>query len=272
MARIVETTELPVGSLVIGTRQVRVRNVGREIDELAQSIAEVGLLEPIVVCPGEAAGTYEIVTGQRRFLAHKQLGKETILASVLDEPVSEVLAKTLSLTENLVRTDLNRQDMVDVCNYLYKRYGTMKAVAEETGLPYHKVRAYVKYERLKPELKNLVDHEGLDINVALRAQDAASATGYSAEDAVKFAKEMAGMSGAQQRKLVKDREANPDMPADELVEEAKSGAKITQILVTLGQVEHQSLQQYASKEGTSQDDAAAILIHDGLLDRGYLGS
>ena len=73
MASIVEFKEISLGDLTIGLGQVRTRDVAKEVDELADSIAQVGLLEPIVVCPAEEKGKYEIITGQRRFLAHQEL-------------------------------------------------------------------------------------------------------------------------------------------------------------------------------------------------------
>jgi ParB family transcriptional regulator, chromosome partitioning protein len=143
MARIKEVKEIPLSDLEIGKGQVRLRDVGKDIDELADSIRKVGLLEPIVVCEGQTPGKFEIITGQRRFLAHHELKKPTILSAILDEKVDEQTAKVLSVTENLVRRDLNSKDLIDACTFLFKRYGSIKAVAEETGLPRDKVSNYV---------------------------------------------------------------------------------------------------------------------------------
>jgi len=248
---------------------VRVRDVGKEIDELAASIRKVGLLEPILVAPGDKDGTYEILTGQRRFLAHQKLGMATIRAAIIPEPVDETTAKIISVTENLVRRDLNNKDLIDACTSLYRKYGSVRHVADETGLPYHKVAQYVKYERLVPELKKLVT-EGIELKVALKAQDAASVTGEcDTDEAVKFAKEMSGMSGAQQEKLVKDRRKDPEASADDIIEDDKSGGKLTQVIVTMGAQLHRSLQSYAKDEGTTQDEAARDLINQGLTSRGY---
>lgn len=270
MPRIIEVKEIPLEDLVIGLGQVRLRDPGKEISELADSIRKVGLLEPIVVCPADKQGKYEIITGQRRFLAHQELKKKTILAAILDGKVDETTAKVLSVTENLVRRDLNSKDLIDACTSLFKKYGSIKAVCEETGLPYPKVSTYVKYDRLQPELRELVDRGEVDIKGALRAQDAASVTGkYLPEEALKLAKEMASMSGAQRAKLAKTREEDPTVPVEQAIEEAKTGAKITQIIVTLGAVELQSLKNYAKDEGSSQDDAARALITEGLSSKGY---
>ena len=270
MAKIVEFKDIPLEDLVIGTSQVRLSDVGKEIDELADSIAKVGLLEPILVAPLESGEKYEIILGQRRFLAHQRLDEKTIKAGILDDRVEEIQAKVLSVTENLVRRNLNRKDLIDVCTYLYKHYASMKEVAEETGLPYQKVREYVKYDRLIPELKGVVDSGEANLKAALRAQDALATEGDpSPQDSVKLAKEMSQMSGAQQENIRKKLRDDSDASVDELVERAKSGEKVMQITVTLGQQIRNSLGQFAKDEGTNVGDAVAQLIESGLSRGGY---
>ena len=130
------------------------------------------------------------------------LGLDTIWAAVLDERVDETLAKVISVTENLVRRDLNRRDLIDSCTYLYRKYGNARAVADETGLPYNDVRKYVKYDRLRPELRELYDEGGVDLSIVLRAQDAAEVMGGDvAVAAVALVEEMKPLTHAQQKKL-----------------------------------------------------------------------
>ena len=83
MAKIVGFKEIALSDLVISKSQVRQRETGKEIDELVDSIQKVGLLEPILVAPAQTPGNFEIILGQRRFLAHQELGKETITAGML---------------------------------------------------------------------------------------------------------------------------------------------------------------------------------------------
>ena len=212
-------------------------------------------------------GKYEIITGQRRFLAHKELAKKTIWAAILDERVDEMTAKVLSVTENLVRRDLHTRDLIDVCTYLYRQYGSMKAVCEETGLAQTKVSQFVKYDQLIPELKKIVDNGQVKLNTALRAQQASQ---MDADEAVQFALEMDPMSGAQQSEIVKKRESDPFRDADDIIEEAKAGGKITQIVVTLTSEVHGALRQYATAQQTNADDAAGILIREGLYSNNLL--
>jgi ParB family transcriptional regulator, chromosome partitioning protein len=271
MAAIKDVKALPLKDLVLGKGQVRLRETKKDVTELADSIRKIGLLEPIVVCPADKPGKYEIITGQRRFMAHQELKLPTILAAILDERVDETTAKVLSISENLVRRDLNRRDLIDACTALYHRYGTLQAVIEETGLPRSKVKDYINYDRLEPKLRSLVDKGEVKLKAALRAQDAAALSGEkNTEEAVKLAKEMSTMSGAQQSKLVKQIEEEPDASVDELIEAAKTGEKITQIVVTLGASAHKGLLNYAKDEGTTLDDAARALIEEGLSDKGLL--
>ena len=215
-------------------------------------------------------GKYELLTGQRRFLAHKRLNKATIAAIVRTDSIDEHRAKGISVTENVMRLDLTRKELVDACTSLYKKYLSVKDVCEATGLPRATVALYVKYDRLVPQLRKLVDDGSVKIKTALRAQDAASVTGATnEEEAVIFAKSMETMSGVQQTKIVKDRASEPDAPADDVIEKAKAGTKVTQVVVTLSATAHSSLQSFAREENQNQDEAAATLIEESLQQKGF---
>lgn len=276
MARVVEYREVPLDQLEIGKGQARQRVSDRGIPDLAESIHKQGLLQPILVAPTGTAGRYEILIGQRRFLAHQhlldagRLDKPEIMAAVLDEHIDEAEAKALSLTENLLREGLSQIDSIDACTYLYKKYGSIAAVAQATGIKADIVSQYVKYPQLSDGLKDLVDHHGVKIETALRAQRIAGrGEDFDEAAAVELAREMSGMSGAQQKKLANTAEEKPDADTSDLIEEAKSGAKITQIVVTLTSGVHGLLQRYASEQGTTQDDAAGTLLEAGLAAAGY---
>ena len=73
------------------------------IDELALSIKENGLIQPITV--RESYTGYELIAGERRYRACKILGHKTISAIVIK--ANEVQAATLALIENVQREDLS---------------------------------------------------------------------------------------------------------------------------------------------------------------------
>ena len=143
MAKIVDYRKIPLDNLTIGKGQIRTF-AGEGLSELADSIDSQGLLQPIVVCPSEKGrDKFEILAGQRRFLAHKELKRTEIPAAVLNERVGELEAKTISITENLMRRKLKNSELIDGITFLYHRYGSVKAVAEKTGFSQSKVREYV---------------------------------------------------------------------------------------------------------------------------------
>ena len=272
MAQIVEYRDIPLDDLVVGKAQARTLDPGSGIEDLARSIESQGLLQPIVVCAARQAGKWEILTGLRRFLAHKRLGRGSIVAAILDERVEGAEAKVISITENLIRRKLSGKELIDGITYLYKIYGTAKAVADTTGIPYNDVRQYVKYPRLVPDMKELVDTGQIDVKVALKAQDSASEGdgAPNVEEAIILAQEMEKMSGIQRTKVIKERKENPGRIISDVIEDAKTGSKVTQINVTVTQDVHDAIRQFAIEEGTNQDEAACTLIEEALIGRGFL--
>lgn len=268
-AKIVEFRDMPLEDLTIGTSQVRTSDTGVEITELATSIAKVGLLQPIMVAPADAEGKYEIVLGQRRFLACKQLGAETIKAAILNKKVDPIEAKIISFTENIMRRNLNSKDCVDVCTDLYRKYGSMKTVAEVTGLPYEHVTRYVKYERLLGGLKRLHDDGKVDLKTALLVNDAVGGEKEAEERAVNAALEMSKMGGDQKKRTAKIMFENPKKSVQDAVEEAKKQIR-HQITIVQGVREYQALKDYAKGMGQNLEDAAGDLVEEALKSGGFL--
>ncbi len=100
---------LPLASIKPNVKQPRQTFEQSELDELADSISQVGLLQPIVVRrleePDERGATFEIIMGERRFRATQQLGLEAIPA-IIRSTADENLLRD-ALLENLHRTNLN---------------------------------------------------------------------------------------------------------------------------------------------------------------------
>lgn len=272
MPKIVDYVPLPLDDLVLGKFQARTNVSMDYVEELASSIEKLGLLQPIVVCEANETGKWEILTGQHRFLAHKRLKRDTISAAVMDQRVPEAEAKAISITENLVRRKLSGKELVDAITHLYNHYGTQSAVVEATGLSIREVRTHLKYPRLKQELRQLVDDYTVKLQVALKAQDAATRDDgeVNIDDALKFARAMATMSGPQQKKLAEQRARQPKRDADELIEQSKSADKVVQVIATVTSDVHRALGRVSVEEGLNQDEAAALLLEEALTERGLL--
>ena len=272
MAKIEAYRNIPLDDLVIGKGQVRTQDLSKGIEDLARSIEAQGLLQPIVVCAAREEGKWEILTGQRRFLAHKKLQRDVISAAVLDERVDEEQAKAISITENLIRRKLSGKELKDGILYLYNIYGNIQDVVKTTGLPRKEVQDNVKYPRLPSELKKMVDEGRVDVNAAVKALDASNDDDGNpdTENAIRLAQEMAPMSGVQRKKFTDEIKKDPDKPVEEAIERAKTGSKVVQIIATVTQNTHMALQRFAKEEGSNQDEAAVILLEEALVDRGLL--
>ena len=110
------------------------KNFDREaLEALADSIANYGVLQPIIVKENEGAeGTYEIIAGERRWRASKMAGLTEIPAIVFDG--DELKAAQVALIENIQREDLNPVEEAFGYGALIERYGlTQEQVAKQVG-------------------------------------------------------------------------------------------------------------------------------------------
>ncbi|MEX2421587.1 MAG: ParB/RepB/Spo0J family partition protein [Actinomycetota bacterium] len=121
------------------------------IEDLARSIQQQGLLQPITVYR-KSDGRYALVAGQRRLLAHKFLGTTTIDALVRDE-MTEEDATAVSLIENVHRADMNPRDKARALKKLLDQLGNIQSVCRATGVGDGTVRRYLQLLDLAPELQ-----------------------------------------------------------------------------------------------------------------------
>jgi ParB/RepB/Spo0J family partition protein len=127
------------------------------LNELAESIKEVGLLEPIIVRPVDSE--FEVVVGERRYRASQQAGLKRILAIVREYSDDEVVQ--LNLIENIQREELNAVEKGKVCKYLLdecpEKYPSRTAVAEKIGVSADAVSLWLKtFEVVPEEVQKLV--------------------------------------------------------------------------------------------------------------------
>lgn len=111
------------------------------LENLADSIKDKGLLNPLIVRKHDD-GTYELIAGQRRFLACQRLGWETIPAIIRDI-TDDTDATILSLIENVHRADLNPIDKARAYQKIYEKYKDYNTVAKETGVSVSTIRKYL---------------------------------------------------------------------------------------------------------------------------------
>lgn len=113
--------------------QPRKRFDDTELLALSASIAEHGLIQPILVAEsGVLAGTYRIIAGERRWRASRMAGLDEIPCIIFDG--DELAAAQISLVENIQRSDLNAIEEAMGYRALIERYGmTQDSVAQKIG-------------------------------------------------------------------------------------------------------------------------------------------
>lgn len=121
---------LPLSKIDINKDQPRKHFAKEALAELAESISQNGLLQPIAVL--KRGERYEIVAGERRFRAFRLLEKESIPAIVKN--LTEQQAMELSLIENLQREDLNAVESAGAMRLLMDRFAlTQQELAQKLG-------------------------------------------------------------------------------------------------------------------------------------------
>lgn len=136
-----EYREVPVELIRPNPGQPRRRIDPETITSLAESIAEAGVIQPVILRP-LADGRYELVAGERRWRAAREAGLETIPALLRDE--DERRRMQTALIENVAREDLNPVDEARAC----------AALVEELGLTKEELAG--RLGRTRPAISNLI--------------------------------------------------------------------------------------------------------------------
>jgi ParB family chromosome partitioning protein len=123
--------EIPVESIDRNPYQTRGKVDEIALEELAASIRVSGVLQPIVVRP-IADGRFQLMAGERRWLASKRAGKASIPAVV--RQASDAQAMEITIVENLQREDLNPIEQARAYERLSRDFGmTQEQMAQRTG-------------------------------------------------------------------------------------------------------------------------------------------
>ncbi|MBX3119373.1 MAG: ParB/RepB/Spo0J family partition protein [Fimbriimonadaceae bacterium] len=142
--------EVSIDSIVPNERQPRQFFDETALQELADSIKEHGILQPILVRP-IAEGKYELIAGERRWRAAKLAGLTTV--PVIVRSAANVDALEWSLIENIQRADITPLEMARAYRRLIDEFGlTQEQVAEKVGKSRVAVTNTVRLLKLQPKI------------------------------------------------------------------------------------------------------------------------
>jgi ParB family chromosome partitioning protein len=142
----------PLEKIVPQKGQPRQRFDTQKLDELAASIREHGLLEPLVVRRVPGADTFELIAGERRWRALQRAGMREALVVVKD--TSDKHAFELALIENVQREDLNAIELAEACDRLVRDHGyTQERLAERLGKDRTTIANVLRLLKLPPKVR-----------------------------------------------------------------------------------------------------------------------
>jgi ParB family chromosome partitioning protein len=145
--------KLPVDQIDPNPYQPRRIFPQSELESLASSISEAGLLQPISVrSMGEH---YQIIAGERRWRAHKLLGRHTIEALVI--PAEDGDMAVLALAENIDRENLSDYEIGKALRQVESLFPSKKKLAESLGLNREDMYRYYAFEALPESIRARLD-------------------------------------------------------------------------------------------------------------------
>ena len=145
--------------------QTRYVDDDEKLEELSDSIKANGVVQPIMVRPGDEEGRYILVLGERRLLASKKAGKTTIPALV--RRVSLQQAAEMTIIENLQREDLSALEQAEAFRVLSKEFSLTQAqIGERVGLSRESVSNYMRLLKLPVLVMEQLAHKQIGFSEA----------------------------------------------------------------------------------------------------------
>ena len=144
--------------------QTRMHFDEAQLDELAASIQAMGVIQPVLVRAVEG-GRYQLIAGERRWLASQRAGKATIPAVVAT--MNDTQAMEATIVENLQRSNLNPMEQARAFDRLGREFQmTQEQMAVRTGKDRASIANFLRLLRLPAELQGMVEAGALSFGHA----------------------------------------------------------------------------------------------------------
>ena len=243
---------------------VRHTEITEGLDELAASIREIGLLQPILVKEVEK-GKYKVVAGQRRFLAVTEyLRWPQIPALIIKKDLDETEAKLRSISENLHRKAVTAEDYAQACLRLKEKYGDDKVAAKFLGISVQTFRSYLGFAGLPGQIRALVP-KVISRSDALRL----GALVPNVKKAVTFAYLIAKLPKPARDRYWSALAENPDAPLPAITESAKRAKYKTRFIIHLAETYARGLVRASDEREVEPEYVAEQAVIGWLKQSGY---
>lgn len=248
--------EVPANAIAPNPKQPRSRFDDETLNELAASIREVGILQPIVV--RRTGQGYEVVTGERRLRAAKLAGLAMVPVVLRDSDDSDLLRE--ALIENIHREDLNPVELGEAFRQLLDELGLkQEELADRVGVSRSHIANTIRLLALPLEVQQLLADEKLSAGharalLALGDQEAIASLSLRvvAEDlSVRETEEIVRRFIETPAEPAPKKKAEPAEPADPNlaeVEEILSEQLATRVVIRMGRRRGQVLIDFGSAD------------------------
>ncbi len=237
--------QVPVGDILPNPRQPRGKIALESLSELAASIREHGLLQPLIVTRGRPTdrAPYQLIAGERRWRAAQLAGLPTVPVLVKEATPQQLLE--IALVENIQRADLNALEEAEAYQALIEDFKlSQQEVADRVGRNRVTVTNALRLLRLPDAVKALLSEGeltegharallGLDDDALIeRAAEQVTQRGLNVRQTEELVRRLLA---AQQREVEEsDAEATPPDPLTRQLEDAFRGALGTKVALTRG--------------------------------------
>ncbi len=243
-------------------------NSQENLKELAESIRINGLLQPIVLRGEFGKPPYDVIVGQRRFLAHQLLGKNEIKATFSGE-ITEIKALLLSLSENICRQELDHNDTMNAVTKLYNYFeNDVHKVKQHLGLSVQAIRSYIKIEeQASPKIRDLLSKNMITMIDAKRVIDASQGDLKKADD---LADEISKLTKHEKKRVVEIGKTRQQATAQEIIVDAQKPRVEESLIINLPLKVHKALEKAVENLSMEAEDITLKILQEWLENNDFL--
>ncbi|MCX6864865.1 MAG: ParB/RepB/Spo0J family partition protein [Verrucomicrobia bacterium] len=269
MSTLNEIYEVPIGDINISERNVRLTHPERDLEELADSIRLHGLLQPVVLSGEYGSPPYDLISGQRRYLAHARFLRVPTIRAVFAGVLTPTEALIRSLVENLQRADLEFQDTSRAVTALFNEMGSVRRVKEVTGLSIRRIRDHLLIEaRASEKMKAQLRDGKVSAADVKRALQAAQENVEKAERLLDMMIELSPTTH-QKRRLVNYGEADSLADAETIFQKAMKPHVERKLVIALTDDIRNALERATAAKEMEASDLAEQILSEWLLSEGF---